>query len=251
MTGSAACRLALLLGLPLRIGAAAGAGRPTRHHTRVGQLSSQLQDHRANSSVWMSPLEIGVIEPLLRPVRHLHCLRILPATTWATCAPIAGGDDAGVGQWIQHKMVQPGACVGLCCVLQLSSSQPSCARSLQVRQVLAELACASKALDALNHGLHTGQFYSIEHNATWYDKVWLGCGLPLTHQHWLTSRHFQVTLETADLPGVHTLLSAVPDGTLGWPGGLEGGTYEQFQHFVKAIGQFGVAAFDVILVDGR
>ena len=106
--------------------------------------------------------------------------------------------------------------------------------------------------------------------STWqYAPAVHGTGPPLGHV-------WQVEAETQDLPKVHMLLSAVPDGTLGWSGGVEEGTYEQFKSYVQAIRQFGVSArrlllhaplgqgpgptvqaglqvpsFDVVLVDGR
>ncbi|KAA8494650.1 hypothetical protein FVE85_2891 [Porphyridium purpureum] len=47
--------------------------------------------------------------------------------------------------------------------------------------------------------------------------------------------------------------AAVPPGTGGWGRihGFEHGSYRQFQNYVDAVDQLGVAAFDFVLVDGR
>lgn len=43
--------------------------------------------------------------------------------------------------------------------------------------------------------------------------------------------------EVAKLPHVRYVLAHVPDGTKGWGGGVEEGSYEQFENYVKAVDQ--------------
>lgn len=76
------------------------------------------------------------------------------------------------------------------------------------------------------------KYYSIEHHKEWHQDV----------QHLLQDRNNSK---------IHYVLSHVPDGHKGWPGGYEEGTEEQFREYVQAAASFNVKKFDRVLIDGR
>ena len=75
-------------------------------------------------------------------------------------------------------------------------------------------------------------YYSIEHHKEWYNDV-------------------QKELQARGTSQVEHVLSHVPDGHKGWPGGFAEGTLEQFQSYVHSSSSFGVGKFDRVLSDGR
>lgn len=74
-------------------------------------------------------------------------------------------------------------------------------------------------------------YYSIEHNETWFNVI-----------------KAQIN---ATRKNVHLQVAPVEKGYKGWGGGFEEGTYQQFEHYVKAVDNFKVTRFDKVLVDGR
>ena len=75
-------------------------------------------------------------------------------------------------------------------------------------------------------------YYSIEHHKEWYTTV-------------------QSKLREYNYSNVEHKMSHVPDGYMGWAGGFEEGTGEQFKDYVEAVSSFGVKKFDRVLIDGR
>lgn len=71
----------------------------------------------------------------------------------------------------------------------------------------------------------TGQYYSIEHDAAWYN-------------------HTRPTVQ--NLPNVHTRLSSVNHEPFWAPG-----SYNQFKDYVHAVDDFNLTSIDRVLVDGR
>jgi hypothetical protein len=73
-------------------------------------------------------------------------------------------------------------------------------------------------------------YYSIEHNAEWYDAI---------------------SQKINKLPNVQYQIVSVEKGHKGWPGGFAEGSLEQFQDYIKAVDNFNVPKFDRVLIDGR
>lgn len=75
-------------------------------------------------------------------------------------------------------------------------------------------------------------YYSIEHSREWYQSI-----------KSVLSR----------LQNVEYTLASVDAGYKGWAGGFAEGTYEQFEHYVKAVDRFNPpnGKFDRVLIDGR
>lgn len=74
------------------------------------------------------------------------------------------------------------------------------------------------------------KYYSIEHHRPWLESV----------QDQARGKH-----------NIVHVLSEVSDGHKGWGGGIEEGTFQQFETYIEAVDTLGIDKLDHVLIDGK